>query len=201
MLFMMQPEPAATKQTQSRPERDRELTFLLGRAARGDAEAYTRLYDLAAPAVFGMALRMLGDRESAAEVTQEVFVDVWQQAARFDPHRGSVMTWTTTIAHRRSVDRVRRDRARSDRQERAARLITVPEAAPFDGMLVEEERSAVRTAVAALPPLQREALVLAYFGGYTYPEVASVLGIPVGTAKTRIRQGLQRLRERMEIVR
>ena len=175
------------------------MAFLLGRAARGDGEAFAELYDLTSTAVYGMALRMLRDREVAAEVTQEVFVEVWRQAARFDPARGSVMTWVTMIGHRRAVDRVRRDRARSERQERAARLSPVPDASPSDEVLAGEERTTVRAAVDSLPPLQREALTLAYFGGHSYPEVAALLQIPLGTAKTRIRQGLQRLREQMEL--
>ena len=181
------------------PERDREMSYLLGRAARGDGAAFEQLYELTSGAVYGMALRMLGDRETAAEVTQEVFVEVWRQANRFDPSRGSVMTWVTMIGHRRAVDRVRRDRARTDRQERAARLSDAPGASPSDEAIAGEERTTVRAAVAALPPLQREALTLAYFGGHTYPEVAALLQIPIGTAKTRIRQGLQRLREQMEL--
>ena len=175
------------------------MSFLLGRAARGDGEAFAQLYDLTSGAVYGMALRMLRDREVAAEVTQEVFVEVWRQAARFDPAKGSVMTWVTMIGHRRAVDRVRRDRARDERQERAARLSPVPEASPTDEVLAGEERTTVRAAVDSLPPLQREALTLAYFGGHSYPEVAALLQIPLGTAKTRIRQGLQRLREQMEL--
>lgn len=188
------------RSTARSPERDRELSYLLGRAARGDGEAFSQLYDSTSGAVYGLALRMLGDREVAAEVTQEVYVEVWQQATRFDPARGSVMTWIAMIGHRRAVDRVRRDRARSDRQERAARLTPVPVDSPSDEVLADEERVTVRAAVDRLPALQREALTLAYFGGHTYPEVANLLGIPLGTAKTRIRQGLQRLRAQMELV-
>ncbi|MGD9701999.1 MAG: sigma-70 family RNA polymerase sigma factor [Acidimicrobiia bacterium] len=195
MLPEQHPRPNARS-----PERDRELSYLLGRAARGDGEAFAQLYDRTSGAVYGLALRMLGDREIAAEVTQEVYVEIWQQATRFDPGRGSVMTWIAMIGHRRAVDRVRRDRARSDRQERAAQLTAVPMDSPSDELLADEERVTVRAAVDRLPALQREALTLAYFGGHTYPEVATLLGIPLGTAKTRIRQGLQRLREQMELV-
>ncbi len=183
-------------------ESDRELAYLLGRVARGDADSFAILYDRVAPAVFGLASRMLSDRGMAEEVVQEVLVETWRTASRFDASRGTVMTWVLTVAHRRTVDRIRRERAFADRQERE-RVLAVQQAQPDpgDGAVLGEARRALEQALDTLPRPQREALVLAYFGGHTYPEVAAQLGVPLGTVKTRIRQGLARLRDRVEDLR
>jgi RNA polymerase sigma-70 factor (ECF subfamily) len=179
-------------------ERDRRLAYLLGRVARGDAAAYGELYDEVAPAVFGLARRMLGDRSAAEELVQEVLVETWRTSARFDSDRGSVMTWVLTLAHRRAVDRLRRSRVASERDERLRLVNTRLGDDPSDRAMLADAQAAVREALAALPMPQREALVLAFFGGYSHPEVAARLGVPLGTVKTRIRQGMLRLRERLE---
>lgn len=182
-------------------EPDRELAFLLGRVARGDGDAYASLYDHVAPAIFGLALRVTnGDRSAAEEIVQEAMLEVWRSADRFDAGRGSVMTWVLTFAHRRAVDRVRRDRSHHDRVRKAEQYAG-PEAIvgdPTESVEAEEITVRVRRALSGLPAMQREALELAYFGGHTYPEVAATLGVPLGTVKTRIRQGMIRLRERLE---
>ena len=145
---------------------------------------------------------MLNDRSAAEEVVQEVMVEVWRSAVRFDATRGTVMTWVLTVAHRRTVDRIRRERAFADRQEREQVLAVYnPVPDPGEGAMLGESRRALEQALATLPAAQREVLVLAYFGGQTYPEVAAQLGVPLGTVKTRIRQGLARLRDRMEDLR
>lgn len=180
-------------------EPDRELAYLLGRVARGDADAYARFYDRVAPAVYGLALRMLGDRSAAEEVVQEVLVEAWRSAAKFDAAKGTVMTWVLTFAHRRTVDRVRREKSYAERQARE-RVLTgrTVEYDPGERVEADESRARVRAALETLPAPQREALVLAYFGGQSYPEVAAQLGVPLGTVKTRIRQGMLRLRDRLE---
>ncbi len=189
----------AANTTEMPEEPDRALAYLLGRVARGDADAYAQFYDRVAPAVYGLALRMLRDRSAAEEVVQEVLVEAWRSAARFDATKGTVMTWVLTFAHRRTVDRVRRDRSYADRQDRERALTGRPvDDDPGARVEVEESRARVRAALETLPPPQREALVLAYFGGQSYPEVAAQLGVPLGTVKTRIRQGMLRLRDRLE---
>ena len=131
------------------------------------------MYDATAARVHGLVLRVIRDPAQAEEVTQETFLEAWRTASRFDPDRGSALSWLLTLAHRRAVDRVRSAEAAATK--------------------IEAQR--VRQAMGTLTDVQREALELAYFGGYTHTEVATMLDLPVGTAKTRIRDGLIRLRD------
>ncbi len=163
--------------------------------ADGDRHAFELLYDETAPMVHGAALRVLRDRELAAEVTQEVMVEVWRGAARFDPARGSALSWIVTVARRRAVDRVRSVQAQRDRDE----LASVRDYdRPFDDVAEtvtrSEERDRVRNCLGTLTDLQREAVVRAYFGGRTYREVAEDVAATLPTVKSRIRDGLHRLR-------
>ncbi len=172
---------------------------LLVASATGDQTAFSELYDRIIPAVRGVARRVLRDPSLADEVAQEVMVEVWRKAARFDPERGSAPGWITTLAHRRAVDRVRSEQASRNRDERAGRRDTsraFDEVA--DAVEVRLDHWQVRQALATLTERQREAVELAYFGGHTYRDVAEVLGIPEGTAKSRLRDGLARLRETLE---
>jgi RNA polymerase sigma-70 factor, ECF subfamily len=178
-----------------------ELTTeqLLVAVGRGDQDAFASLYDRVSSQVLGVALRVLRDRSLAEEVTQEVLVEVWRKADRFDPDRGSASGWITTLAHRRAVDRVRSEQASRDRDDRVSRR---DEVRSFDSVAdevqVRLDHWQVRRALATLTERQREAIELAYFGGHTYRDVAKVLGIPEGTAKSRLRDGLLRLREALE---
>ncbi len=170
---------------------------LLRRAGRGDQSAFAALFDELSPMVHGVVLRVVRDPSQAEEVTQEVFVELWRLAARFDGTRGSARSWATTLAHRRAIDRVRSEQKSRDRQERdAAKAI-----GDHDVVVAEAEASMdsarVRRAMERLSGLQREALTLAYFGGHTYREVALVLEVAEGTVKSRIRDGLIRLRDEL----
>ncbi len=172
---------------------------LLVAVAGGDQSAFASLYDRVSSQVVGVALRVLRDRSLAEEVAQEVMVEVWRKADRFDPNRGTASGWITTLAHRRAVDRVRSEQASRDRDDRVSRR---DEPRAFDAVADEVEVSLdhwqVRQALATLTERQREAIELAYFGGHTYRDVARVLEIPEGTAKSRLRDGLLRLREALE---
>ncbi len=172
---------------------------LLVAVGQGDQQAFQALYDRVTAQVLGVALRVLRDRALAEEVSQEVLVEVWRKADRFDPDRGTASGWITTLAHRRAVDRVRSEQASRDRDDRVSRR-DEPRAfdAVADEVQVNLDHWQVRQALASLTERQREAIELAYFGGHTYRDVAKVLGIPEGTAKSRLRDGLLRLRQSLE---
>ncbi len=174
---------------------------LMRGVVRGDPGAFAALYDALAPQVFGLTRSVLRNPAQAEEVTQEVFLEVWRTATRYDAERAGVRTWVLTLAHRRAVDRVRSEQAASDRDVRAAaRDAPAP---PHDE--VEEtvhtrlEGEQVRRCLETLSDLQREAVGMAYWSGYTHVEVAQLLGAPLGTVKTRIRDGLIRLRDCMGV--
>jgi RNA polymerase sigma-70 factor (ECF subfamily) len=169
------------------------LNRLLLEAAAGDRAAFTELYDGTASLVFGIALRVVRDRTLAEDVAQEIYVELWRTAARFDPERGTAKAWITTMAHRRAVDQVRREQSQRDRRDRAAALAEPASADVATEVEDALDRVDVRSALADLTELQREAVELAYYGGLTYREVAERLGAPLGTVKTRMRDGLIRL--------
>lgn len=181
------------------------LEAQLRAASRGDESAFAALYDGVAPRVYGLVLRTLRDVHQSEEVTQEVFLKLWETSNCFDPARGSALSWIMTMAHRRAVDRVRSSEAQRRRDvgdvERSRRV-------PFDqtaetahaALDATEVRSALASALATLSPTQRQALELAYYGGHTHLEVSKLLQIPLGTAKTRIRDGLIRLRDSLVTV-
>jgi RNA polymerase sigma factor (sigma-70 family) len=162
-----------------------------------DDTALTEVYDQFASFVYGLALRVIGDARAAEDVSQDVFVCIWQRPEAFDPQRGSLRTWLGTLTHRRAVDYVRREEARRRRAEReASRAVTTPDVEEMATALVAAER--VRAALDVLPAEQRRAIQLAYFEGKTYRHVAEVLGIPEGTAKSRLRLGLRRIAAALE---
>ena len=176
------------------------LANLLTRSSRGDNEAFAAFYDATSARAFGLAVRVVRDPAQAEEVAQEAFLEVWRTATRFQSARGSAIGWLLTIVHRKAVDRVRSAEAASRRdtsfhQDNPAVAHDVTAEAAEASM----EARRVRTALGELTAVQREALELAYFGGYTHTEVASMLDLPVGTAKTRIRDGLIRMRDTMGV--
>jgi RNA polymerase sigma-70 factor (ECF subfamily) len=173
---------------------DPDLDKLLTLVARGDHGAFEEVYDRLAGPVYGLIRKVVRDPAQSEEVAQEVLLEVWRTASRFDPGRGSAATWALTIAHRRAIDRVRSETAAAEREQRSATApVAVDEVAETVEASLEAER--VRRCLDGLTELQRESIKLAYYGGYSYPQVAALLGAALGTIKTRIRDGLTRLRD------
>ena len=188
----MSPSPPAA-------ERGADGPSAIERAATGDRAAFAEFYDDVASAVFGTTLKVLRNRALAEEVTQDVFLELWRIAAKYERSKGSPKAWACTIAHRRAVDRVRSVEAARSRDEADARLAVVAHDAVVDEVTASLDRSEVTGALLQLSDPQRQAVTLAYFGGHTYREVAELLGVPEGTIKTRIRDGLIRLRDLMGV--
>ncbi len=172
---------------------------LLVRVARGDEAAFAALYDALGATVFGMARRVIRDPARAEEVAQEVFLQVWQTAVRFDPARGTAKSWVLTLAHRRAVDAVRHDQAATNRENSYDWSPGVDHDQVLETVTIRLEHEQVRRCLEGLTELQREAVNLAYYQGYTYAEVAQVLGANPATVKTRMRDGLVRLRDCMGV--
>ena len=177
-----------------------DLAGLLKACGRGDQAAFAQLYDATSSRVVGLAVRVVRDVAQAEEVAQEAFLEIWRTSARFDPAKGSPLGWLLTIVHRKAVDRVRSAEASTRRDATYhQRNQPVEHDSTAEAATASLEARRVRQALAGLTPAQREALELAYFGGYTHTEVATMLELPVGTAKTRIRDGLIRLRDTMGV--
>jgi RNA polymerase sigma-70 factor (ECF subfamily) len=175
---------------------------LLVEVARGSEAAFERFYAIASGPVFGLVRRIVRDYAQSEEVTQEVFVELWRNAARYSPgDRGGAINWALTITHRRAVDRVRSAQAAVNRDLRAAFLSQDRE---FDevaeAVTTTLEGEQVRRALTQLTDLQRESIELAYYQGKTYREVAELLDTPLGTVKTRLRDGLIRLRDYLGVM-
>ncbi len=175
-----------------------ELGQLLAQSGGGDKAAFADLYDATATRVMAVALRVLRDRPQAEEVAQEVYLYIWRHATRFDPDRGTALTWILMIAHGHAVSRVRASEARAKREVTyQAREVAGRDGSSdiaYETAVAAFDSERLHGALAALTPLQREAVEMAYLGGYTHSEVAQQVGIPLGTAKTRIRTGLIKLR-------
>jgi RNA polymerase sigma-70 factor (ECF subfamily) len=169
------------------------------RAATGDQAAFAEFYDEVSPVVFGTVLKVLRNQAMAEEVTQEVFLELWRQAPKYDRSKGSPKAWSATVAHRRAVDRVRSEESARSRDEADARLAAVDHDVVVEQVTTDLDREHVIGALAQLSDAQREAVTLAYYGGHTYREVAAMLNVPEGTIKTRIRDGLIRLRDLMGV--
>lgn len=189
------PGPPVVETSGTATDLNSQLTDLLELIAAGDQDAFAEFYRLTSRRVFGMARRVLIDSELSEDATQEVFVQVWQGAARFDRASGSPMAWVMTIAHRRAIDRVRAVQAATDREARYGAA-----SQDLDRDVVSEEAEtnfeaeAVSRCLGTLTDTQRESVRLAYYGGLTYREVAEHLGAAVPTIKSRIRDGLLRLK-------
>jgi RNA polymerase sigma-70 factor, ECF subfamily len=166
---------------------------LAERLAGGDRSALVDLYDRYSGFVYGLALRTLTNRQAAEDVTQDVFVALWENPSQFEPGRGTLRGYLGTMTHRRAVDLIRREEARRRRESRAPADPGGPDLA--ETVVRSDASGRVRDALASLPEAQRRALELAYFHGHTYRQVATVLQIPEGTAKSRLRLGLQRIAE------
>ncbi|MEO5653278.1 MAG: ECF RNA polymerase sigma factor SigK [Marmoricola sp.] len=195
-----EPEATGVPQPVTGDDSRQNLGELLRRSGRGDEAAFAQLYDATSSRAFGLAVRVVRDPSQAEEVAQEAFLEIWRTASRFDPAKGSAVSWVLTIVHRKSVDRVRSAEASTRRdttyhQSNAA----VEHDSTAEAAQASMEARRVRLALDSLTEVQREALELAYFKGYTHTEVAKMLDLPVGTAKTRIRDGLIRLRDTMGV--
>ncbi|MFF3313515.1 ECF RNA polymerase sigma factor SigK [Streptomyces sp. NPDC002952] len=182
-----------------RPEPGTRAETLLLRVADGDHEAFAGVYDAFAGTVMGMICRILRDAAQAEEVTQDVMLEVWRTADRYDPQRGSAKAWVLTLAHRRAVDRVRTAQASKEREQLTSALLADRD---FDQVaetvLTHDEQRRIYHCLASLARLQRVPLVLAYYQGLTHLEVADALDTPSGTVKSRMRAGLRQLRTCLE---
>ncbi|MFM9373571.1 sigma-70 family RNA polymerase sigma factor [Streptomyces sp. Da 82-17] len=178
------------------PSAEPDLNELMGRVALGDQDAFASVYDLAMGPVLGTVRAVLRDHAQSEEVAQEIMVELWRTAARYRPDRGTAINWILTLAHRRAVDRVRSAEASAARDHKAALLDRTP---AYDTVAEQVEsrleREQVRRCLRTLTEIQRQAVTLAYYRGLTYREVAEILTLPLGTVKTRMRDGLIRLRD------
>ncbi|MFJ6070596.1 sigma-70 family RNA polymerase sigma factor [Streptomyces sp. NPDC093065] len=178
------------------PSSQPDLQQLIREVALGDQDSFAAVYDAVAGSVLGAARAVLRDRAQSEEVAQEVLVEVWRTAPRYRPERGTVVNWILTLAHRRAVDRVRSVEAAAARDHKAALLDRTPE---YDEVTEQVEtrleREQVRRCLRTLTDIQRQSVTLAYYRGLTYRQVAEALALPLGTVKTRLRDGLIRLRD------
>ncbi len=194
------PARATMKRMSSRitsPDTAASARTAIERAAHGDESAFAEFYDEVSAVVFGTTLKVLRNQAIAEEVTQDVFLELWKQAPRYDRSKGSPKAWAATVAHRRAVDRVRSEESSRARDQADARLGGVDHDVVVDAVTTNFDRDSVLQALAQLSAPQREAVSLAYYGGHTYREVATLLDVPEGTIKTRIRDGLSKLRDLM----
>lgn len=175
-----------------------KLAELLARVARGDQDAFAEFYDATSRTVYGIVLSVLRDRAQSEEVTQEIYVEAWRSAPKFDLSKGSPRGWLNTIAHRKAVDRVRSSVRSTRREQRHFEVEMEPVAKDTSDIVVaQDEGRRVRDALQTLPAPQRTAVQLAYFEGRTHREVAEFLEVPLGTVKTRIRDAMKRLRSQL----
>jgi RNA polymerase sigma-70 factor (ECF subfamily) len=176
---------------------DRDWPDLIAKTARGDQDAFSRLYDQSSPQIYGLILRMVNHPQIAEDVTMDVYVQVWKQAQRYNVNRGTAMGWLVAIARTRAIDQLRSGKLKRTSMTGIDEIARVAS----DGATPEEQVSGrqwaelVRKALASLPFEQRESLILAYFDGYSQTEISTKLGLPLGTVKTRIRIGMMKLRD------
>jgi len=202
MFAMLRLVPRETDRSQDYQSTDKSATkeTLLAQIAGGDQAAFGALYDEISPRVFGLIRRLLVDHAQSEEVTQEVFLEIWQNASRYEPSKGGASTWILTMAHRRAVDRIRSSQSGRDRDVKIGIRDYVSD---YDNVAdtvettIEHER--VKEAMSQLTELQRQAVTLAYYGGFSHSEVAAMLSVPIGTVKTRLRDGMIRLRDELGV--
>lgn len=194
-IRQLRPDPGSAEDT----GRDPDLAGWLALVARGDHRAFELVYGELAGPVYGLVRQVLRDPAQSEEIAQEVLLEIWRTASRFDPAKGSPAAWALTIAHRRAVDRVRSENSSLRREERAAADLAgkYDDVAEVVAATLDGQR--VRRCLDGLTELQRESITLAYYGGYSYPQVAQLLGVALGTVKTRIRDGLIRMRDCLEV--
>jgi RNA polymerase sigma-70 factor (ECF subfamily) len=173
---------------------ERDLNDLLVHVARGDQDAFEAVYDRLAGPTYGVIRRVLRDPAQSEEVTQEVLLEVWRTAARFDPAVGGAATWVMTIAHRRAIDRIRSTKAAAEREHKMADVGT-PHDEVAEAVEASLDRERVQRCLGGLTDVQRESITLAYYGGHSYRQVAELLNVTLGAIKTRIRDGLIRMRD------
>src|ERR1700683_2724013 len=189
-------DPEASRFRASPADRrgERDLNDLLIHVARGDQDAFEQLYDRLAGPAYGVIRRVLRDPSQSEEVTQEVLLEVWRTAARFDPAVGGAATWVMTIAHRRAIDRIRSTRAAAEREHKVADVGT-PHDEVAEAVEASLDRERVQRCLGGLTDVQRESITLAYYGGHSYRQVSELLNVTLGAIKTRTRAGLIRVRD------
>ncbi|MEW6566841.1 MAG: sigma-70 family RNA polymerase sigma factor [Chloroflexota bacterium] len=168
---------------------------LAHQVARGDRQAFLALYDRYAPRVYGLALRMLGQREAAEEITQDTFVKLWTRANTFNPNKGTLLSWLLAIARRTALDRIRLEARRPQAIDLAETEVNGSEPMVAESGSEEARWQSLRFALRDLPAEQREAIELAFYHGMSHSQMAKFLGLPLGTVKTRLRLGMIRLRQ------
>ena len=197
MLVLVSTDPEAERDPLSSPD---VANALLQRVATGDQRAFSDLYDLTASRMLGLVRHVLKDHSQSEEVVQEVMLEIWQTASRFDPNKGKAVTWMLTMAHRRAIDRVRSAQSSRDRDTKVGiRDLDREFDSVSESVEIRVEHDRVEKALSRLTDLQRQAVELAYYGGYSHSEVAEMLSVPIGTVKTRLRDGMIRLREEMGV--
>jgi RNA polymerase sigma-70 factor, ECF subfamily len=189
------PDAPGLASVPSHEEGERDLNQLLRLVAAGNEHAFELLYRQLAPPAYGVIRRVLRDPAQSEEVTQEVLLEVWRTAARFDPAMGSAATWTLTIAHRRAVDRVRAEVAATGREQQAPWADPGPGDEVADVVEASLDRERVQRCVGQLTDVQRQSITLAYYSGYTYRQVSAAVGVTLAAVKSRIRDGLLRMRD------
>ena len=200
MLVLVPPEIDVDETAPAADVTVETTNALLLRVAQGDQRAFGELYDVIAPRMLGLVRHVLKDHAQSEEVVQEVLLEVWQTAPRFDPNKGKAVTWMLTMAHRRAIDRVRSAQSSRDRDTRIGiRDLDREFDSVAESVEIRMEHDRVEKALSRLSELQRQAVELAYYGGYSHSEVAEMLNIPMGTVKTRLRDGMMRLRAELGV--
>ncbi|MBX9472565.1 ECF RNA polymerase sigma factor SigK [Microcella sp.] len=200
MLVLVPPEIDVDETAPAADATVETTNALLLRVAQGDQRAFSELYDVIAPRMLGLVRHVLKDHAQSEEVVQEVLLEVWQTAPRFDPNKGKAVTWMLTMAHRRAIDRVRSAQSSRDRDTRIGiRDLDREFDSVAESVEIRIEHDRVEKALSRLSELQRQAVELAYYGGYSHSEVSEMLGVPMGTVKTRLRDGMMRLRTELGV--